>query len=61
MPYTVVRIITYESKREYNFFFSASKQRQQLSSVSELSDEIRTLEERINNADSPEPHIVVKV
>ena len=38
--------------------FSASKQREQLNIVSELSDDIGTFKKRINNADSPEPNIV---
>ena len=29
--------------------------------VSELSDEIKALEERINNANSPEPHIFIRI
>ena len=41
--------------------FSASKHRQQLKIVSELSDEIKILEERINNADLPEPNIIDRI
>ena len=32
-----------------------------MSIFSELSDQIGTLEERINNADLPEPHIVDRI
>ena len=38
-------------------YFSASKQRKQLNIVSEISDEIKTLEVRLNNADLWEPNI----
>ena len=41
--------------------FSASKHRQQLNIVSELSYEINTLEERINSADLPEPNIIDRI
>ena len=60
MPNIIIRIDPCKGKGN-TISFSASKQRKQLSIVSELSDEIGTLEKRINNTDSPESNIVDRI
>ena len=47
--------------RGNTIYFSAHKQREQLSIVSELSDEIGTLERIINSSDVPEPNIIDRI